>query len=858
MKKKVVSGEYIVTSPTLECIELRENGVLIISNDLKELTIQQLINEKEPECLINYEILVTGKEGEDAPYGSGQNGADGGNGGNVKITVEDLIGDVRIRAQGGCGGCGGSGKDGENGGDGSDGGNGGNGGDGAVIDFTYDKKTNRDGMNFAYVESFSGGVGGMGGAGGNCIQGGGRGGQPGKSGGHGAKCGNGGCGGRNGKDGIVTIHHPDGSTTCTQNEWNDSGNAVPRTMFQTIDYSDDAAFRKLLSAYGGELGLERFPKFKAAIQKTRERAKLLCRGERQTDQSDQVWIEGSVSPLNAIPVSSDEADSKNDSQDELADFYQMTCQVSTIFANSSNVVTQEGADDATHVAGYVAQVYLYAKDLNDPAAEEIILYRSTLFSEDEGEEFKPCLQTDVLPTYCLLNQSLEMRGTVTYLGSDQIARSCNFRSASYPFEKSPLESPIDRIFVTDPHWKKEEKEGNSPIVFLYGRTPNDNPEYRNADYWGGCYLENNNKSILHTIIPVSGTISLLDKFSVKSVKLGSYEDGNGDGHCNPPVLEYMLNGQQKTIARFHWNENDKTYNDLVEKMRQAGSISYDSENKIINFDLKVPKENGLLSEYDWGYNLSGGFIQNSLHTCSLNANFVVNIECEMFGTTRVFPEQICIMSTNKPPSQHCYYQNNKGQQTVYIPQIEIFWGCHGRGTLVRLAQADGKTIEKPVEEIQQGDVLLGFGGKKLVVSAIMTGEDTSIYRIQTRSGREIKVSGGHAMKSWTPNNDQGQRVTAVRLKTGDCLMTEAGREEIVFVGEESYHDTVYNFTFEGEQQPNYVLANGFWSGDFYAQNQEEKKTLVLTEETKEIVQDMKRLSEKMSENRVSCGETLPE
>ena len=56
----------------------------------------------------------------------------------------------------------------------------------------------------------------------------------------------------------------------------------------------------------------------------------------------------------------------------------------------------------------------------------------------------------------------------------------------------------------------------------------------------------------------------------------------------------MLNGQQKTIARFHWNENDKTYNDLVEKIQVEGKtkvhVSLAFADEIKGMDLKMKGE----------------------------------------------------------------------------------------------------------------------------------------------------------------------------------------------------------------------------------------------------------------------------
>ena len=73
----------------------------------KEITINKLINHKEyRDNEYEYDILVTGINGEDALYGSGLNGEDGHNGGKVDITVLELDGSIHIKASGGNGGFG--------------------------------------------------------------------------------------------------------------------------------------------------------------------------------------------------------------------------------------------------------------------------------------------------------------------------------------------------------------------------------------------------------------------------------------------------------------------------------------------------------------------------------------------------------------------------------------------------------------------------------------------------------------------------------------------------------------------------------------------------------------------------------
>ena len=90
----------------------------------------------------------------------------------------------------------------------------------------------------------------------------------------------------------------------------------------------------------------------------------------------------------------------------------------------------------------------------------------------------------------------------------------------------------------------------------------------------------------------------------------------------------------------------------------------------------------------------------------------------------------------------------------------------------------------------------------------------------------------------------GRRAAASQLQAGDKLMTPDGVSVISEVVTEPYNDMVYNFVFECEENPNYIEADGFWSGDFYAQNaKKEKKPAQLTEEAMALRDELRRFAE---------------
>lgn len=140
--------------------------------------------------------------------------------------------------------------------------------------------------------------------------------------------------------------------------------------------------------------------------------------------------------------------------------------------------------------------------------------------------------------------------------------------------------------------------------------------------------------------------------------------------------------------------------------------------------------------------------------------------------------------------------------------------CYARETLVRTAEG----IEKRVDEIRIGDKLRGFGNKTLTVENIYSGCENLICKITTNDGNHIRATMGHAMKLFDENSREGNITMAANLIVGTMLMSTEGTQEVNSIFIEPYDDTVYNFTFINENEPNYIEANGLWAGDFFAQN----------------------------------------
>ena len=161
--------------------------------------------------------------------------------------------------------------------------------------------------------------------------------------------------------------------------------------------------------------------------------------------------------------------------------------------------------------------------------------------------------------------------------------------------------------------------------------------------------------------------------------------------------------------------------------------------------------------------------------------------------------------------------------------------CFARDTEIKLA--DGRMIR--ADEIKIGERLACYSGKSLTVTDILTGEEKKIYHIKTRNGAEIKLTSGHILLRG--DND---RVAVSVLSPGDKIMTENKTlTDIISVEEINYKGMVYNFMFEGEHEGNFLIANGFFAGDFYAQNMQSDNEKKLATEHQAMLKEFEQLKE---------------
>lgn len=616
------------------------------------------------------------------------------------------------------------------------------------------------------------------------------------------------------------------------------------------DLEDPKDFQEFAQIYGGEKELKKYPQLWKAVTKNTGRKNTVMNGTRgfmsagqaePVNRNSDIKIEGSISPITAIGIESKSAslpknamkatlseDAAQPQGIEICNFYKLATEVEVSYGNESEeLTTKSDREEAPIPVAYSMVV----KVVDDSTGMGVFMKKFYYEDDTDSMRLLDNITTDMIPYEKLNGRNFTMTVDVVCELQDGSIKAAKLAPRSISMPKAVAQSYINKITINAPHWKSTKKSGN--IVFFYGRSAYGD---KDADYSGNEYLKNTKGEHLRTIIPISGTIKLNNlKHKVTGVSIDSYICGK---EVFPKFyLDYNISGGRKTIAEHGKNVS---LDSLGQILQDNEDLTYDSATNTVTFDLKLPVQGSMLGPYDWNSNIDGAFLNDSSHTCFLNGCFVLRVEHEPSMGSTFDRYAIFIYSAySDPHNPLTYYECNNGETTVFIPPIEIYWGCFARETLIRTV--DGST--KRADEIMIGDKIPALGDKMLTVADILTGEDAQIVRIVTEDGNKIRVSDGHAMLLHDVSEPAGRRVAAGKIQAGDRLMTPYGVSVVSEVETEPYNDTVYNYIFAEENEPNYIEANGYWSGDFHAQNEKkEKKPVEITEEARILMKELRELS----------------
>lgn len=216
-----------------------------------------------------------------------------------------------------------------------------------------------------------------------------------------------------------------------------------------------------------------------------------------------------------------------------------------------------------------------------------------------------------------------------------------------------------------------------------------------------------------------------------------------------------------------------------------------------------------VSDSDISYHVNDKWRDRSLKDCfELNvprseAHIEYNLNIQV--RRKKNGEIISILVTNSNNITD-YVQNPR---VFTIPRIYVYYDCFAEG--MQISMADGTT--KLIEDIRQGDMVRTKSGEASRVREVSAQEECQVLNLIMRSGRELTVTGGHAVYT-----KEGV-YPASRLKVGMEILTQNGvdiLDEILPCCEGGYR--VYSLILEGGEKQlfaNGVVVHDSDSGDLF-------------------------------------------
>ncbi len=366
---------------------------------------------------------------------------------------------------------------------------------------------------------------------------------------------------------------------------------------------------------------------------------------------------------------------------------------------------------------------------------------------------------------------------------------------------------VSEISVTAPY----SEHHNNPIKILYDRDPYDS-EKGSIDYsYKNVSMEGNQ---VKTCIPIRAAV----KFSTHNEP--------ADTDCKGKPMDILRSDSDYRPSIFFGSppkgkiKYNRTFDDIKKAfIKNACELEIDfSKVSADNYwNTNMSKNNYTSGSYEVG------------RTVELEYSFVVNVKNTLVKIINPVDIEIRSVTSDKLGKAHYYEATNTG--TVYIPPLNIRWGCFAAGT--RILMADGS--RKPVERIGQGDLLYTEKGP-LAVKYTYLGREKMLLCVCTEGGRILRVTHTHPVIL-----ENKKAVPAKALIPGQhVLLKDGGYDTVRWVFEMEYSGYVYNFEFEDGKE-HMVEADGILSGEMIGQNSfrpENVRRQTLTPQTQAIVEQM--------------------
>lgn len=575
-----------------------------------------------------------------------------------------------------------------------------------------------------------------------------------------------------------------------------------------LDLSDEEDRNYYLERMGGKERLKKeYPNLYAAYKK----------GVKCHTEKNEITVEPHLEFINPVDVEEYKNEDAMIRKEEQGLFrLKTTINLDILDALGSPVSPAEPRKFQVDIAGQIfdknshGMSFMEFSDCVDPTNKYINTYKSEqLFRKEQYDD-------RILTVYADINIYGEDNALDPYIFTQEV--------------QFGVEKPIQNLIFEAPYSKYDHNE----IRILYAR---DATNLSDPDYIYASNCPTGDLGMLRTIIPIRGSVELKSStgkghyYSFK--KLTEHPKGS-PLHFKRSTLNY--HGEEWKIF-FKEKDDEQLYKMLTDPQNPRFKVEKkDNHGDILKFDLfhsGDPKDDNY---YDWEDGFEKVNTDQRERVCYLSGGFEYDIEtkrAEDDKTIKTKSYQIQCISVDPDQLQgNSYFSYVPGSQLIYIPPIKLWWGCHAGDT--QITMADG--TKKRADEVKIGDRLPVYGDRTLTVNNVYIGHEKELFHIRTDAGSTLKISIGHPLL-----REDGTSVAAEEIQAGDVILAGDGRKvSVTQVDKCPYEDEVYNFSFEGEEMENYVIAEGIYSGDLYAQNKRSGKKKQPTKEQMALLEEMRR------------------
>ncbi len=564
------------------------------------------------------------------------------------------------------------------------------------------------------------------------------------------------------------------------------------------DFKNSGHVAELMEKWGGESIIKnKYPAVWKAIGDTRD-YQMDMRGSNGSDNAHSVWGFVKAGLPDLLDTESDTREAKNGERKTMSALLRMRLEDGSYEGNDSSGAernesrcwpyaaltgTIENTTDGVQIANFGEEYY--QTNGEDQYMNSDLTYSRKDFSNK-------CVKSD-----CQL-YGIDFNGTIQS-GRD-IAPSALFAESN----GVPI---ISHISVTAPY----STHHNNPIKMLYDRTPWGD-EKGSIDYSYSHVSKRNNQ--VKTCVPIQAT-----------VQFSNYnEPAQTDRHQKPIDILCSDRNYRPSLSFGSPPKTTIIYNREFDDIKKA----FIKNVRELNIDFsKISPDHYWNTDMSKTNYCSGGYEIG--RTVELDYSLHVRVKNTAVNIVNSVPIHIQSVTSDILKGAIYYEATNTG--TVYIPPINIRWGCFAVGT--RILMADGSC--KPVEKIGQGDVLYTEKGP-LAVEHTYLGREKTLLCVCTEGGKTLRVTHTHPIIL-----ESRRAVPAKALIPGQrVLLKNGGSDMVKWIFEMEYDGYVYNFEF-ADGKEHMVEAEGILTGEMIGQNSYRPKNVcrqTVTPQIQEIVEQM--------------------